>query len=691
MDKFGVFSYGAAAFGWLVLLVLLSTSWRGRLQGGLLVAAVLISLLWALRAAYVANGGTADPDGWYWTLETARNVTWLIFLTHLLEPLVRETWSGRRLAWIWAAPIGCGMVLLGIEFAPPNVAARLPRDTVILGHLGLAVAGLALIEHLARNTHPQRFWATKFLYLGLGFMFAYDLFLYANALLFKGINLAIWEARGFVSAMVAPLMVVAAARNPAWSVEVFMSRRMVLYSATVIGSGIYLLAMAGIGYYLRLFGGDWGMAWQLTFLVGTVVLLAITLSSGKMRAKARVLLGKHFYQSKYDYREEWLRFTRTLSVGAPNEPLQERVIRATAEIVHSTGGLLWTRRRGGYFTLEANRNMSAPSVHQELVDTPLIRFLEQRQWVIDLNECIRDPAVHADLALPDWLRALPRAWLVVPLAQDETLNGFLVLSESLIGQRLNWEDRELLKIAGRQVASYVALLETSEALWEARQFEAFYRLSAYVVHDLKNIAAQLALVVANAGRHQTDPAFVEDAFHTVANANERMNRLLAQLRKEPVSGRVRSFALADATRQVILVRAGQLPAPVLRIEPGDEPWVRVDRERLLAVLEHLIQNAQEATHPTGRVEVSVRVEENMAVVAVRDDGCGMDEQFIREHLFRPFTTTKGNAGMGIGVYESHEFARGAGGKLTVASVPGKGTTFFLCLPRLDNPDVAKAG
>ncbi|MCB1922053.1 MAG: PEP-CTERM system histidine kinase PrsK, partial [Candidatus Competibacteraceae bacterium] len=195
-------------------------------------------------------------------------------------------------------------------------------------------------------------------------------------------------------------------------------------------------------------------------------------------------------------------------------------------------------------------------MYQESADTSLIRFLEQRRWVIELNECIRDPAVYADLALPNWLRALPRAWLVVPLAQDETLNGFLVLSESLVDQRLNWEDRDLLKTAGHQVASYVALLETSEALWEARQFEAFYRLSAYVVHDLKNIAAQLALVVANAGRHQTDPAFVEDAFRTVANANERMNRLLAQLRKEPLSGRVRSFALTDATRQVILVRTG---------------------------------------------------------------------------------------------------------------------------------------
>jgi signal transduction histidine kinase len=124
---------------------------------------------------------------------------------------------------------------------------------------------------------------------------------------------------------------------------------------------------------------------------------------------------------------------------------------------------------------------------------------------------------------------------------------------------------------------------------------------------------------------------------------------------------------------------------VLRGEPGDEPWVRVDQERLNAVLEHLIQNAQEATGPDGEVEVVVRAEYRMAVAANRDDGCGMDEKFIREKLFRPFTTTKGNAGMGIGVYESHEFARGAGGELTVVSAPGQGTVFTLRLPRIAAP------
>jgi len=688
MANIGALSYGAAAAGWSLLFLLLLTSWRGRLQGGLLVAAVLISLLWALRAAYYAAAQATGLDWLYQLLEVARNVAWLLFLIHLLEPLVRETGAGRWLRWAGPALIGYGALLLGIELSELwSIPFAPPTDAAILGHIGLAIAGLALIEQLFRNTHPQRRWATKFLYLGLGLMFAYDFFLYADALLFKRMDAAMWEARGLVGAMAAPLIGVAAARNPQWSLDVFVSRRVVLHSAAIFGAGVYLLAMAGMGYYIRAYGGNWGTALQLAFLAGSGVLLAVLLFSGQLRAKALVLLNKHFFSYKYDYREEWLKFSRTLSAGEPNEPLRQRAIRAAAEIVQSTGGLLWTRRERGDFMLEASWNLREPAVRREPADGSLARFLEQRQWVIELDEFVEEPEIYADLMPPDWLRELPRAWLVAPLLHGDELKGFLVLAEGRARPRLNWEDRDLLKTAGRQVAGYVALLEASEALWQARQFEAFHRLSAYVVHDLKNIAAQLALVVANAARHKANPAFVEDAFRTVANATERMNRLLGQLRKDPPSGRVRLLALAAAARQAVAARSALRPAPVLRVEPDDEPWVRVDQERLVAVLEHLIQNAQEATGPDGVVEVTVRAENRMAVVAIRDDGPGMDEKFIREKLFRPFTTTKGNAGMGIGVYESHEFARGAGGELTVVSSPEQGAVFTLRLPRGEAPVV----
>lgn len=689
MTALGVMGYGAAAAGWLLLFLLLLTSWRGRLQGGLLVIAVLITLLWALRAAFYASAGVTAPDGLYQTLEVLRNLAWLSFLMQLLAPLMRETRFGRCSPVAWAVLAGYGVILLGVEWQERwGLALDLPPDAAILGHIGLSIAGLTLIEQLFRNTRIQRRWATKFLYLGLGILFAYDFFLYADALLFKRLDPTLWEARGLVSVLVAPLIAVAAARNPEWSLEVFVSRRVVLHSATIFGAGIYLLIMAGVGYYIRAYGGSWGAALQVGFFTGAGLLLAILLFSGQLRAQAQVLLSKHFFNYKYDYREEWLKFTGILSAGDRQEPPGERIIQAVAEIVHSTGGLLWVHRDRDGFTLAASHNLherSLPVVHAEPADSSLARFLRQRQWVIELEEYQREPELYGDLILPDWLREMRRAWLVAPLLLGEHLQGFLVLLEPRARQQLNWEDRDLIKTAGRQAASYVALLEASEALGEARQFEAFHRLSAYVVHDLKNIAAQLALVVANAARHGKNPEFVEDAFQTVANATERMNRLLAQLRKEPSTRATRPVALASVAQRAVEARAARQPVPVLT-DSTAVAWVRADPERLAAVLEHLIQNAQEAS--AGRIEVSIYSEGPMAVAAVRDDGCGMDERFIRERLFRPFTTTKGNAGMGIGVYESREFARAAGGDLTVLSQPGRGATFFLRLPRIEQSNAA---
>ena len=692
MINIGALSYGAAAAGWSILFLLLLIKWRGCLQGGLLITAVLTSLLWALRASYYAAVQATGLDWLYLFLEVARNVAWLLFLTQLLEPLVRGNWADRYLLWVGSALISYGTLLLGIELGEllgVGIPFEAPTDAAILGHVGLAVTGLVLIEQLFRNTHPQWRGATKFFYLGLGLMFAYDFFLYTNALLFKSLSATTWEARGLVGAMIVPLIGVAAIHHRSWTREAFVSRRMVFYPATIFGAGVYTLMMSVAGYYVKAHGDLWNTLLHLTLMASAGILLVMLLFSGQLRAKALRLWNREFFSYEYDYREEWLKFIRTLSTGEPNEPLRQRAIRAAAEIVQSAGGLLWTRRERGSFTLEASWNLGEPSVRQEPADGSLVRFLEQRQWVIELGQYVREPELYVGLTLPDWLRELPHAWLVVPLPHGEALKGFLVLAETQTDQRLTWEDRDLLKTAGQQVASFVVLLETSEALWQARQFEAFHRLAAYVVHDLKNIAAQLALVVANATRHKTNPLFVEDAFRTVANATERMNRLLAQLRKEPPSGRIWLGSLKAAARQAVAAHTARRPVPMLLIDPDDDPWVRVDQERLVAVLEHLIQNAQEATNENGEVEVAVFSEGQMAVVTIRDDGCGMDERFMRERLFRPFTTTKGNAGMGIGVYESYEFARGAGGELTAMSAPGQGATFFLRLPRVENPRTAR--
>jgi putative PEP-CTERM system histidine kinase len=311
----------------------------------------------------------------------------------------------------------------------------------------------------------------------------------------------------------------------------------------------------------------------------------------------------------------------------------------------------------------------------------MVQFMERTQWIIDIYEYRQRSGTYEGLELPQWLLDLPDIWLVVPLMHQTRLLGIALLTNPRSPYKLNWEVRDILRTAGREVAGYLALLEVNLALASARQFEAFNRLSAFVVHDLKNIVAQLSLIERNAQSHRDNPEFVDDAFTTIANATQKMNRLLAQLRtQQAMSENITQVELREVLEQAVKLRAAALdPKPQLTVDNKDIT-ILANRDRLAAVVEHLIQNAQEATEKDGFVGVRLYTEDGDAKIAIEDNGCGMDEAFINEKLFRPFETTKGNAGMGIGVYEAREFVRALGGGIQVTSHKSQGTTFTISLP-----------
>jgi putative PEP-CTERM system histidine kinase len=477
--------------------------------------------------------------------------------------------------------------------------------------------------------------------------------------------------------MVVPLLAVATARNPKWSLDVSVSRRILFHSTAILGAAVYLLVMAAAGYYIRYFGGSWGAMLQVTFLFGAVLLLFAILFSGTLRARLKVFLSKNFFSYRYDYREEWLHFTGTLSEGEPGVQLYERSIQAIAELVDSPGGALWLSQDEGVFEQVAHWNM--PSAKgRELRDSPLCQFLERRQWVISLEEHEAQPELYDSLEIPDWLRSIPHAWLVVPLMLHERLLGFVVLARSKAKINLNWEVNDLLKTAGRQAASYLAQLEAARALLVARQFESFNRMSAFLVHDLKNLVSQHSLLLSNADKHKHKPEFQEDMIETIAQSVEKMKRLLLQLRGSYALEPPAPVALEDLVQQVVAARSGLKPAP--RLEAGDGVVsVVAHRARLERVIGHLIQNAIEATPPEGHVVVQLLRQDGTAVIAIADTGCGMSEQFIRYQLFKPFESTK-STGMGIGTYEAREYVRELGGRIEVESREAQGTVFRVVLP-----------
>ncbi|MBV6321878.1 XrtA/PEP-CTERM system histidine kinase PrsK [Duganella violaceipulchra] len=655
------FSYGLAALAFALLAaLLLRGGWRQRGHAGAFGAACVATATWAALAAAGSAwraGLLAAMDG----LEALRTTAWLALL------LVLSGGGARRRGWL--AAVGVLAVLAWLAAADGRALAA------IVIRLGLAVLGMLLVEHLYRGTPPSSRWGIKFACLGAGALFAYDFYLYSEALLFHRVNDEIWAARGAVNALSVPLLALAVARNPVWTAGLSLSRQIMFGSAALLGSALYLMAMAASAWYLRYIGGVWGTLMQLACLFGAALLLSGVLFSGTVRSRLKVFISKHFYQGRYDYRREWQRFTHALAEDSAALP--QRAIQAVAELVESPAGLLWLRREGADFQAVARWNMPLPQA-VEAADGALCTFLAARGWVIDVAEWRDHPQRYGLAALPSWLVDADALRLVVPLMLERSLYGYICLAPPRARLLLNWEVCDVLKIAGRQAASYLAHQASANSLAVARQFESFNRMSTFVVHDLKNLVSQLSLLLVNAERHQANPAFQEDMLETLAHTLSKMKSLLLKLRRDEVAEQAAPLQLETLLEQLMRGYAQLEPRPALEL-CADGLVVLANRQRLERVIGHLILNAVEATPRNGRVAMRLLRGDAAAVIELSDTGHGMSEQFIRERLFQPFESTK-RAGMGIGVFESREYAREIGGRLEVSSVPSRGTTFRLVLP-----------
>jgi putative PEP-CTERM system histidine kinase len=679
----GAWSYGLAAAGFAVFLAVLALGRGLPTQPRTLLAAVAASATWAVAGVgFAAVGGAA-----WWTAYVLADLLRVGLWLALLATLFGAAPVGARRSWALlprprlVIALGVAAALVAVAVWPPQLAADASVSDAnavggLVALLGITILGLALIEHLLRNAPEDVGWRLKPLLLALGAAFAFDLLLFSEAFLFRAIDPDLWAARGVVNLFVLPLVAVTVARSREWTPGVVISRGVVFHSVALVGCGLYLLAMAAAGYYVRYFGGNWGKTVQAILLFGAVLVLIVVIFSGTVRSRLRVFVGKHFFAYRYDYRQEWLRFTGRLSSPDPGQTLQQQCIRALADLVESPGGLLWLRNGTG-FTPAARWNMPDTTA-TEPFESPFATFLAETGWIGQVAEWRDAPDRYGGRPLPAWLASLADAWLVVPLTQTNELLGFVVLAKPRAPVEVNWEVRDLLKTASRQAASYLAQLAASEALLEARKFDAFNRMSAFVVHDLKNLVAQLSLMLKNAERHRDKPEFQRDMLLTVENVVQRMNQLLLQLRSgaTPVDKPV-AVALEPIVQRVKAAKAVAQRRLTLDVAAGVHAFGHEDR--LERVIGHLVQNALDATMPDGAVAVRVYRENGKAAVEITDDGVGMTPEFVRNRLFRPFQSSK-PAGMGIGAYESAQHVADLGGRIDVDSQPGRGTRIKVLLP-----------
>jgi putative PEP-CTERM system histidine kinase len=393
------------------------------------------------------------------------------------------------------------------------------------------------------------------------------------------------------------------------------------------------------------------------------------LSSGSIRRRLKFLISRNFFTHRYDYRVEWLKFIELVSEPKHAEELPVRIIRALAEFIDSPAGVLWSLSRGiGYHPTAAWRS-SIPGDGKLAIDDPFIVGFRDGGWIQELT---------SDAIEEAWPFASDKAWLAVPLSHRREIVGFVLLDRANHTVSLNWEAFDLLRATGRQAASYLAEERSTRVLRDTELLTEYSKRFAFVVHDIKNLASQLGLIVSNAKHYIDDPEFQRDMLRTVEDSVARMNNLLSQLKADAAP---RAPRVLNPNVVIGAVATEFAAGPVTVAIRGDAGAcaVAIDPDRLRSALAHLVQNAIDASCPSDQVIISSRRLGTQLLIEIIDKGPGMDDAFIRDELFLPFRSTK-SGGYGIGAFQTRELIRMAGGDLVVISEKGFGTTMRIILP-----------
>lgn len=542
---------------------------------------------------------------------------------------------------------------------------------------------LVLLEQFYRNSPDSARWTIWPFIIGIASFSLFDFVLYAQASMLNSISFEYWYSRGFIACLCVPFMLVGARRIQNGTVRVFVSRQVVFYSSMLMIAGVYLLVMAFAGYIIRFLGGEWGGLVSVTFLMFASIVLVVLLVTETLRRKVKVFIAKNFFANKYEYRDEWLSLIEKIETTSAESYYQMATEIMIAKL-EAAGGAILKWQGSHQYQVKYSKGIALGDELEQGLNL-CGQFCQQQGWIVDLSEYSRTPNLYHGLYLTSSFYQSSQVNTIVPIFIGKAFYGLFVIGPSAEAKQLNWEDRDLLFAVSKQLGNFISLHEANDKLAESKQFDAFNRMSAFLVHDLKNVQAQLSLINMNAKKHRDNPAFVDDVFETVESATERLDKMLKQLRnKQLAESQSKEIDLAELIDKV--VTQCNIRAPQVIIEQIQSCVLAIDGETLHSVLHHLLQNAQEATASDGWVKISLKAQSEYAVIEISDNGSGMSQEFIEKRLFKPFDTTKGNAGMGIGVYEAKQFVEGLAGSIDVTSEPDVGTRFVLSLPKKNKID-----
>lgn len=674
----GFWGHAAVGFLYAALAIWAFHQFGGKSRQQIaLIAALSVTAFWGIATIIGGPGSLIASSG-----ETLRNMGWLGFLYALLSNgegnahprTIKMLYGALFLALLFQPLIDFALLAALPDSAQADAAAA---KTEQLLRMIFAIGAIVLVHNLYTVSAPEARWGISLPMVALAATWMYDLNLYTIGYLSGDWPAEFIAMRGLIMTMLVPVFAMATRRNSNWRIR--LSRSVTFQSVSLLAIGAYLFGMVLLATALQLVGGSYARMAQITLIFGMSLAAMLILPSGKFRAWLNVVIAKNFFQHRYDYRAEWMRFAETIGFPSDAAPFHERVIKSLADIFESPAGLLLTRDNESRLVLQARWNWPTAEIPTYAGNSHTVPFFERTGHILLMDDVRDGEDDRVDYsAIPQWLYDENRAWAVIPLVHFGRLAGVAILAKPPIKRGLDWEDLDMMRVVGRQLASYLAEATSQEELTESRQFEQFNRRFAFVMHDIKNLVSQLSLLARNAERHASNPEFQADMIETLKGSVGKMNDLLARLSQHSQT-RHSAIEPIDVEKTVgAVIHAKRLIYPIeTDFSPG--LMAMADAGRVETILNHLVQNAIDATDDGSPIRVSAARQDDWVAIRVSDKGCGMSEAFVANQLFKPFESTKAG-GFGIGAYEARTLAQSLGGHLHVDSRLGKGTRMTLLLP-----------
>jgi putative PEP-CTERM system histidine kinase len=583
--------------------------------------------------------------------------------------------------------LGRWKYVIAAAFIFPFAALLLPKHSQRIFYALILVCAILILANLERTLRASTGyirWQIKFIVLGMASICASWIYISSQALIYRELDQSL--------AIIHPAMLIVAGIFFAWglvrsqylNVDVYLSRTTIQYSITALLASVYLVTVGLLAYIVRYYNPDRLLPFDALLVLFALAGLAMLLLSDRLQEKLKRFITRHLKRPLYDYRKSWMDLTENTNSLIYVHDLCAAVARIVSKTLDILSVNIWLCDEAQERLSLAGSTVFTPAQASDLdrsgeAVSKLLRVLKKDAAPIDLKEKMFDWAEDIMRTEPDYFAEF-KMRTILPLQTGGQLVGIMTLNDDRVGKApLSLEDHDLLNAYASQLAARVLQINLSENLREVQEIEAFQNVSAFFVHDLKNVASRLSLTMQNLPGYFDNAEFRADALRligeSVAKIDSTIARLssLKQIEIKPVQTDL------NALLETVLKEFERSTRSALEREFRPLPAVPIDPEQMQKVATNLVMNAYDATGGEGNIRVETSTHDHQVIFSVVDNGCGMSRKFIEKTLFRPFSSTK-KRGMGIGLFQSKIIVEAHHGRIEVDSEEGKGTTFRIVLP-----------